>query len=221
MTTIAANFLAMNERGARDPERTSLATDLSIFYALTRDRTMADIDGVVERFSYKDVHFADQAHDPNIATYKACHRRYRGILVGQIHSKRIEYDDNPLLLEGHGRSCTVVLLKCPEGADKDTVHLFALQVLGLKRIVDADMIKSPGQTDVQWVVPDSTDGSPMIEVTTCYPIGETLEFGVGRDVEMCVYIVKDERVLNQVAHKTFTLWARDYTWVDSEAVGRH
>ncbi|KAJ6537107.1 hypothetical protein B0H19DRAFT_1079484 [Mycena capillaripes] len=157
---------------------------------------MMDQDGELERHSYKDIHLTNQSRLYH-RNYRRTTQRYRGHFIGQIHSRRVEYDDNPLYTEGFGSDCWILTFNCPVGADDDTVELFHQQVAKLKEIIEKDLIQSPGIVAGGWLKKDA-DGSTMIEaITAGRDVGLNLELTEGRDVEMAVHLCKDEHIVSQ------------------------
>jgi hypothetical protein len=147
---------------ARDPARPAIATDtLGTHYSLTRDRSMMDQDGDLERYSYKDVYaMAKPTTLPQ--PYRGPISRYRTHIIGQVHDHRAIYEDNPLhgevslfsckihisyLQQGFGCKCFCYALKCPQGADEDTVSFFEQQIAKLKHVVE-DKLQTVSSTNI-------------------------------------------------------------------------
>jgi hypothetical protein len=82
----------------RDPARPALATDtLGTHYFLTRDFSMMDQAGDLERYSYKDaIAMADQSSMPILLLYRRQTPRYQPHIIGQVYNHTLIYNDNPL-----------------------------------------------------------------------------------------------------------------------------
>ncbi|KAJ7431641.1 hypothetical protein B0H11DRAFT_2261641 [Mycena galericulata] len=194
-------------RGALLRGRPSIGRDTpGLDYHATRDRTIHRSNQVWSRYSYEAHARKPTSH---LALKHIRHARepknvYNGQLIGQVNRWGFYYEDAPLSLVDIGRACLVYELKCPDGADQETVHIFACQVANLQRIIQEDSITKPGTVVRDWFTDD--EGPPFIKVVACgAEAGWDADLGNGGDVRMTVSMTRDiHENGNEATLKEFT-----------------
>ncbi|KAK7019590.1 hypothetical protein R3P38DRAFT_2782916 [Favolaschia claudopus] len=207
----------------RDPHHPILANDqVGVHYIVTRDKTMTDVCGSLERYSYKEL-FYPEVYERYLSPYRIRVPRYRPSFIGTVVGSELAYHDNPHMAETSGCYCNRIVLKCPVGADEATVQLFDKQVRVLEEIIEYDGQESPGKVLVNWTR-TLKDGVKVIEVWTSLNDGGVhFDYPVGRDIELVVNLCKDEAsdgsCPGNIA-KCFTLWVRNHSYLSDADVGR-
>ncbi|KAK6968977.1 hypothetical protein R3P38DRAFT_2815096 [Favolaschia claudopus] len=204
----------------RDPHHPILANDqVGVHYIVTRDKTMTDVCGSLDRYSYKEL-FYPETYERYLSPYRIRVPRYRPSFIGTVVGSELAYHDNPHMAETSGCYCNRIILKCPVGADEATVQLFDKQVRVLEEIIEYD-----GQESC-WLDGPRTlkDGAKAIEVWTSLNDGGVhFDYPVGRDIELVVNLCKDEAsdgsCPGNIA-KCFTLWVRNHHYLSDADVGR-
>ncbi|KAK7053918.1 hypothetical protein R3P38DRAFT_2761696 [Favolaschia claudopus] len=176
----------------RDPHHPILANDqVGVHYIVTRDKTMTDVCGSLDRYSYKEL-FYPETYERYLSPYRIRVPRYRPSFIGTVVGSELAYHDNPHMAETSGCYCNRIILKCPVGADEATVQLFDKQVRVLEEIIEYDGQESPGKVLVGWTR-TLKDGAKAIEVWTSLNDGGVhFDYPVGRDIELVVNLCKDE-----------------------------
>ncbi|KAK7050143.1 hypothetical protein R3P38DRAFT_2763191 [Favolaschia claudopus] len=207
----------------RDPHHPILANDqVGVHYIVTRDKTMTDVCGSLDRYSYKEL-FYPETYERYLSPYRIRVPRYRPSFIGTVVGSELAYHDNPHMAETSGCYCNHIILKCPVGADEATVQLFDKQVRVLEEIIEYDGQESPGKVLVGWTR-TLKDGAKAIEVWTSLNDGGVhFDYPVGRDIELVVNLCKDEAsdgsCPGNIA-KCFTLWVRNHHYLSDADVGR-
>ncbi|KAJ7486240.1 hypothetical protein B0H11DRAFT_1913950 [Mycena galericulata] len=190
-------------------------------YHATRDRTIHRSNQVWSRYSYEAHARKPTSH---LALKHIRHARepknvYNGQLIGQVNRWGFYYEDAPLSLVDIGRACLVYELKCPDGADQETVHIFACQVANLQRIIQEDSITKPGTVVRDWFTDD--EGPPFIKVVACgAEAGWDADLGNGGDVRMTVSMTRDIHENGNGMKKIFTIWLHRFVPLSSRSIGQ-
>jgi hypothetical protein len=71
----------------------------NVDYVATRDRTINDIDGALDRFSIKDGRRYTRLSDLPPRSRVPLGLMYRPHIIGQVHTREKDYSDNPLTNE--------------------------------------------------------------------------------------------------------------------------
>ncbi|KAK6991742.1 hypothetical protein R3P38DRAFT_2803454 [Favolaschia claudopus] len=171
----------------RDPHHPILANDqVGVHYIVTRDKTMTDVCGSLDRYSYKEL-FYPETYERYLSPYRIRVPRYRPSFIGTVVGSELAYHDNPHMAETSGCYCNRIILKCPVGADEATVQLFDKQVRVLEEIIEYDGQESPGKVLVGWTR-TLKDGAKAIEVWTSLNDGGVhFDYPVGRDIDALLY----------------------------------
>ncbi|KAK7056107.1 hypothetical protein R3P38DRAFT_3566677 [Favolaschia claudopus] len=194
----------------RNEHRPVLAMDVAHeHFFLTRDKGMRDVQGYVQRYSYKVDH-----NEINMAladSFRIKLPKYRGSIMGRVHESEYELVLNPLALEGCPRDSSLLTLICPPNVDNWTKELYERQIRTLEEVVAMDLQLKPGVVDQNWTE-KREDGTMSIKILVCiHPDRLCAELPVGQDLDITVNLSKDEYLGGDgTLHKRFVLWTTCY-----------
>ncbi|KAK7050193.1 hypothetical protein R3P38DRAFT_3173299 [Favolaschia claudopus] len=185
----------------------------------TRDKTLIDADGYVDRYTCK----SDHDHSNTLGdTFRMKTPKLRTRLIVAIVEYQSIFHLNPIAMEGCPQPSSLITFGCPQHVDSFTEEIYERQVQTLKQIMANDMEEKPGIVDIEWIK-KGADGHDSIEKIICsYPAQFLyLDLGLGQDYQVVVNLSKDEYTDGQgLLHKRFTLWLRDWNVMSDAELGR-